>query len=211
MTDENVLTIDPEITAISEVYTALRALDSDAQSRVLKYVAEKLGIRIPSAKVSTGASESTTEKTPISSSNISPDPIQEEEPEDLEGVSPVAKRWIARNDLNEKALSELFSLGVDEIDLITKKVPGKTKKDRMHNVFLLKGVAAYLGTGTYKFSHEQVKEACVHYGAFDTTNFASYLKSLSSDIAGTKDSGYSLTARGQAAATALVKELTQKS
>ena len=29
----------------------------------------------------------------------------------------------------------LFSLGVDEIDLVAKKVPGDTKKERMHMYF----------------------------------------------------------------------------
>ncbi len=50
-----------------------------------------------------------------------------------------------RNGLTAKGLSGVFSLGVDEIDLIAKNVPGKSKTDRTHSVLLLKGVAAYLG------------------------------------------------------------------
>ena len=96
--------------------------------------------------------------------------IQNLDQEGLEGVSPVALKWIARNKLDPSQLGAAFSLGVDEIDLVAQKVPGKNKKDqrsflKMRSVFLLDGIAAYLGTGVPRFTHEQVKEACVHYGA----------------------------------------------
>ncbi len=104
-------------------------------------------------------------------------------------------------------LSSLFSLGVDEIDLVAKKVPGSNKKDKMLSVFRLKGVAAYLGAGVARFTHEEVKEACVHYDAFDTNNFAAYLKSIASEVSGTKESGYTLTARGLTEATEMIKGL----
>ena len=116
-----------------------------------------------------------------------------------------------RNGLKADQLSSMFSLGVDEIDLVAKKVPGATKKDRMRSVFLLKGVAAYLGSGTARVSHDQIKEACLHYDAFDNTNFSKYLKTMSSEVSGGKEAGYTLTARGLTEATELIrKELTPK-
>jgi hypothetical protein len=36
--------IDPEISAITAVHTALKGLEREAQARVLQYVAAKLGI-----------------------------------------------------------------------------------------------------------------------------------------------------------------------
>jgi hypothetical protein len=93
--------------------------------------------------------------------------------------------------------------------LIAETVSGKSKKDKMHNVFLLKGVAAYLGSGAARFTHEQIKEACLHYDAFDAANFATHLKSISADVSGSKAVGYTLTARGIASATELVKTMAQ--
>src|SRR5262249_23362750 len=125
----------------------------------------------------------------------------------LDGVSPVAKKWITRNGLNPHKLSAVFSLGVDDIDVVAKTVPGKSKRERLRSVFLLKGVAAYLSTGAARFTHEEVKETALHYDAFDAGNFAVHFKSLSSEVAGNKDGGYTLTARGLAAATDSVKAL----
>lgn len=197
--------LDPEITAISVVHGALKGLDSDSQARVLNYVAQKL-------KVSGVSSQS----EPIRSHFQDPpsDGVHEEPKEvprnddsdELEGISPVAKKWMTRNGLTATELSKVFSLGIDEIDLIAKTVPGTKKKERMHSVLLLKGVAAYLGTGTARSTHEQIKEAALHYDAFDSSNFAAYLKTMAADVAGSKD-GYTLTARGLVNATEMVKAL----
>jgi hypothetical protein len=56
-------------------------------------------------------------------------------------------------------------------------VPGKNKKEKMRSVLLLKGVAAYLAGDAGGFSHPQIKEACLHYDAFDAINFATYVGS----------------------------------
>jgi hypothetical protein len=52
-----------------------------------------------------------------------------------------------------------------------------------------------------------VKETCMHYGAYDQPNFATYLKEFASEISGSKESGYALTARGLANAVIVVKEI----
>jgi hypothetical protein len=199
---------DPEIVAISAVYAALKGLEPEAQARVLNYVALKLKIEAP---------KSGADQAPRIGQEDRFDPRVDEEvaedrddaDEELEGISPVAKRWMARNGLQANQLSTVFSLGVDEIDLIAKAVPGKNKKERMHSVFLLKGIAAYLGTGAARFTHEQMKETCLHYDAFDAANFAVYLKNLSSEVSGSKGTGYTLTSRGLTNATEMVKTITQ--
>ena len=78
----------------------------------------------------------------------------------------------------------------------------------MRSIFLLKGLAQYLGTGAPRVTYEQVREACLHYGAFDNTNFSKYFKTMASEVSGSKESGYSLTARGLSSASELVTELT---
>jgi hypothetical protein len=199
---------DREIVAISEVYDALKGLEPEAQARVLSYVATKLKIEAaleinPPERLMTLDDPRDARPTEARAAEM-PDPQ-----DDLEGISPVAKKWMTRNGLQAAPLSKIFSLSTDEIDLIAKTVPGKNKKEKMRSVFLLKGIAAYLGSGATRFTHEQVKEASLHYDAFDAANFSHYFKSLASEVSGTKDSEYVLTPRGLASATDMVKEIIQ--
>jgi hypothetical protein len=127
--------------------------------------------------------------------------------EDVEGINAVALKWMRRSGLNPKSLQTLFSLGIDEIDLVAKSVPGTSKRERTRNVLLLKAIAAYLGTGAARVTYEQLKEASLHYSAYDAANFATHIKSFVSDVGGTKESGFTLTARGLTAATDLIREM----
>ncbi len=118
---------------------------------------------------------------------------------------------MTRSSLTAEELSAIFSLGTDDIDLVAKKLPGSSKREKLRSVFLLEGIAAFLGTGTARFTHAKVKEAALHYDAFDAGNFAVHFKTLSSEVSGDKGSGYLLTARGLASATELLKQLTASS
>ena len=194
-----------EIAAISAVYEALKSLDSAAQRRVLEYVAKMLGVAMTAGEREMLRSPREDDRPQAPSLPLPAIGLGEES--DSEGISPVALKWMRRSGLTSTGLSLLFSLGVDEIDLVAKKVPGETKKDRMHSVLLLKGVAAYLGSGVARVTHEQLKEACIHYDAYDAANFATHLKSFAADASGTKSAGYTLTARGITNATDMIKSL----
>jgi hypothetical protein len=139
---------DPEILAISQVYSALRSLNTDAQQRVLDYVSRKLELTIAGNVERRSAENEEEPLSPVSRPRERDDEAESAVPDDaLEGLSPAARKWMKRNGLTSEQLSQLFSLGIDEIDLVAKKVPGKSVRDKMRSVLLLKGVAAYLGTG----------------------------------------------------------------
>lgn len=198
--------IDPEIAAIAAVHAALLNLDPDAQERVLAFVVAKLNVRFKSSIQE--AKLLAKPRLPLNPGDFAGHEEGEaEDPDDNDGISSTAKKWMTRNGLEADRLSAIFSLGIDEIDLVAKSVLGKGKKERMHNVFLLKGVASYLGTGSPRFTYDQVKEALLHYDAFDSSNFAAFFKSLAAEVSGSKESGYTLTARGLTNATALLKEM----
>jgi hypothetical protein len=196
----------PEIDAYRTVYLALKSLDPPAQLRVLRYSAEMLGVKleIPSAG---GRASGDQEENHSSDSTASGSTLDNQPSDDVEGINAVALKWIRRSNLNPKSLQKLFSLGIDEIDLVAKTVPGTSKRERMRGVLLLKAIAAYLGTGAARVTYEQLKEASLHYNAYDATNFASHIKSFAPDVAGTKESGFTLTARGLTSATDLVREM----
>lgn len=198
-----------EIRAMSAVLGALEGLSSEAQSRVLHYVAGMLNVDMEAGLVA----DSSPRRAPSArefeaAAMASPTERSAGTEEGFEGISPVARKWIARNGLRAEALGAIFSLGGDEIELVAKTIPGTSKRDRMHSVVLLMGVASYLDGGAARFSHEKLKEACLHYKAYDANNFAAYLKGFSAEVTGDKSTMYALTARGMASATDMVKGLT---
>lgn len=201
-------TIDPEIAAMSTVIDALKDLDQAAQQRVINYAITRLTLDAPQVDQFQSTNNAGRKlETPPPDSNEASGTATPPPDDGLQGINPVARKWMTRNDLAADRLSKLFSLGIDEIDLVASKVPGKNKKDRMRSVILLKAVASYLGGGAARVTHEEVKEACLHYNAFDTDNFANYLKKMAAEVGGTKEAGYTLTARGLTNATELVKSI----
>ncbi|MBZ5698620.1 MAG: hypothetical protein LAN18_08740 [Acidobacteriia bacterium] len=200
---------EPEIAAIGTVYKALEKLAPEAQARVLSYVRGKLKINAPIPEQGNVGHPKEAEDTPATIAIEGTPEGPKAEEDGLEGISPVAKKWMTRNGLKAQTLSAIFSLGGDEIDLIAKAIPGKSKRDRMHSVLLLKGIAAYLGSGAARFTHEQLKEACLHYKAYDAANFATSLKSFSAEVSGDKSTAYVLTPRGLSSATDIVKKMLE--
>jgi hypothetical protein len=198
----------PELEAVGIIYSALKTLDTPIQIRSLRYVAEMLDLDLGSL-VRRDQTFDSSEARIEEPETVVAVPIQTPERSDgeIEGVSAVAIKWMKRSGLDPKGLQTLFSLGIEEIDLVSQSVPGGNKKERMRSVVLLKGIAAYLGTGAARISYEQLKEACLHYKAYDAANFAAYLRSFAAEVGGTKEAGYTLTARGLAAGTDLVKQI----
>lgn len=203
--------LNPEIGAINAVYEAVKSLEPDVQRRVLNYVASMLKTGAPildPGSAGEGRSEPRDERlddeTHAGSEVLSED-------DGLEGVSPIAKKWMTRNGLGAAGISQIFSIGGDEIDLVAHTIPGDSKRDRMHSVLLLRGVAAYLGSGAARFTHEELKQTCVHYGAYDLPNFARHLKAFGAEVAGEKGTGYTLTPRGLTDAAALLKRMLNAS
>jgi len=200
----------PEIEAVRVVHSALQPLDVDAQMRVIRWVAELLNLPIHEAATKARPQFDGGERTEqVFPPPAAPPAAEEQQPnEDEEGISPVALKWMRRSGLSAKSLQSLFSLGIEEIDLIAKSVPGDGPKAKMRSVMLLKGIAAYLSTGVARMTHDDVKEACVHYSAYDNTNFSKYVKAFAAEVGGSKETGYTLTARGISDATELIKSMT---
>lgn len=203
---------DPEIMAISEVYSTLKSLEPDAQLRVVKYVLDKLKLTLASAPSRTPEREGLSEehRDQAEETEIGANAKGEHDEDDSDGISPAGRKWMRRNGLTIDDLSPIFSIGGEEIDIVLKKVPGDKKSKRMRSVFLLKGLASYLASGAARFTHTDVKETCLHYDAFDAANFAQIFRGLAAEVSGSKETGYTLTARGMTGAAEMVKQLAGK-
>src|SRR5205085_1189992 len=140
--------------------------------------------------------------------------LQEETSEEsgaLEGISPVASKWMKRSGLDSDSVSKLFSLGIDEIDLVATKVPGGSARERLRQVMLLLGAAGYLSNGVPRIENEKLREAEKHYDADAGGNFNKYLKTWASEISGARARGdLTLTTRGLNAARDLIRQMTSK-
>lgn len=208
----NDLSTDPELNAIVQVHAALAPLDEDGRVRVLAYVCERLSLQEKflakqasgKAKTNLNHEEEAGQRAELRHENAAQDNRAPED-SDLEGISPIALKWLRRNGLEAASIASIYSLGLDDIDLVVEKVPGDSKKERARNVVRLVAIAGYLSTGVARASHERIKEACLHYDAYDVTNFSKALRSLEGEVSGTKESGYTLTPRGITAATQLIK------
>ena len=214
---------DPEMYAMANVFSALKTLDSDAQQRVVDYVIRRLGlIKVQMQQVPTDKKDANLAGQSNRNASPSAEPEAEaegdlaaaqrdvltDEDSDLEGISPIARKWMVRNDLSSTVLSALYSLGVEEIDLVAKKVPGKSSRERLHNVLLLQGVASYLSGGVARIDKTKLKDSIAHYDAEVGGNFTSYLKGWASEISGSRSAGdLGLTTRGLVAAKDLIKEI----
>lgn len=196
-----------QIEAIGLVYGAVKDLGSEAAHSVLAYVNKMVA---PDKALGKSRSSETQggagDKPPLANGNE--EEIDENNSGD--GIAAVALKWMRRNDLDSEGLSKVFSLGLEEIDLVAKKIPGTSKQQKLRSVFLLKGIAAYLASGTPKFSREQAKEACDHYDAWDKSNSARDIRAISPQVGGSAATGFTLTARGLAEAAELIKEMTSE-
>lgn len=203
--------LDPELDAMRTVYAALRDLDAAAQQRVLEYVVRRLEISQVSRRDEPAGSsfspgelaKEAREQTP----QVQDEPNSEADDE-LAGISPVAKKWVRRNNLSAAQLSSVFSLGLDDIDLVARNIPGKSKRERHRNVLLLAGVASYLSSGSPRVEDARLREALGHYNAYDQPNFSRHMKEFSPEVSGSRENGYTLTARGLAAAADVIREMT---
>jgi hypothetical protein len=205
---------DPELAAMGKVVAALKNLDPAAQQRVIEYAVRRLGLTSPVDN----SLQPPRRRPPV---DDEPEPVvtrrteeqDKHEPADdmdgLEGVNVVAQKWIKRSGLSEDQMSALFSLGVDDIDLVANTVPGKNAKERLRSVVLLQGIASYLGTGAPRIDWAKLKQAAGHYDADAGSNWATYMKGLSAEASGSTATGYTLTSRGLNAAKDLIKEIAQ--
>ena len=199
-----------ETEAMKTVYGALRPLEKQTQQTIIEWVTRRLALEpsgaAPKKKSSAKDLDGEGFEVPVVEvDGDTEDDIVPLEGDALEGISPVGIKWVRRNKISSKELSELFSLGLDDIDFVAKKVPGETNKDRLKNVLLVKAMAGYLGNGAPRVTHEDLKTAAEQYDAYDGKNFATYMKSFSREVHGSKSTGYVLTAAGLTEARVLIE------
>jgi len=119
-----------------------------------------------------------------------------------------AQAWLKQNGVDREQLEHVFQIDGDLVELIA-VVPGRTDKERTLNVYILIGIKRMLATGDSSFDDKTARKACKDLGCYNETNHSSYLKDKGNRIAGSKETGWKLTAPGLAEGAALIKEVAR--
>lgn len=119
------------------------------------------------------------------------------------------KTFAGQHQLTEDEIRKLFNLddagnvSIEATDLKSKKVAQQQRR-----LALLIGVKHQLADGNFDVPKDELREACVTYGAYDAANFVQNLKNMKEIFAGFKPTATNkLSPLGKKQAAELIKEL----
>ena len=187
-----------EFDALQTMDATLASLDDDeTRERVLSYlwmkhVSKTTPVATPG--VLEGGRDSGP-AAPMSSTPAEPRP----------GYGPRAARWLAKHDLDEAILDQVFAHHEEALELVLDELPGRSRKDRVQSAYLLAGAMRYLEADTADFSDTAARAICRQYDCFDSTNHSKSVKAMKQYLTGSVKAGYTLNALGLKAAAGLIK------
>lgn len=124
---------------------------------------------------------------------------------DQSGISPQALAWLAKNNLTKAELEHWFHFDNGKVTPLILAGDANNRSQQTINTYLMQGFAAFLASGEASFDDQEARELCDHFGCYDKTNHAKYIKNFGNKITGSKSNGWKLTAPGINAAGTLVK------
>jgi hypothetical protein len=118
---------------------------------------------------------------------------------------PIAvRKWMQQYSVLPDEFDKVFHLKDDGFDI--HGAPGKSRKEKTLNTYILTGAGMFLTTGDRKFNDALARGFCETIGCFDSPNHAKYLKEKGAEFSGDKGKGYTLTKVGEKRGAELVKE-----
>jgi hypothetical protein len=117
-----------------------------------------------------------------------------------------ARTWMKQNGVSAEELDMVFHFGSDGTFDIH-DAPGKSKKEKTLNTYILTGLGRYLTTSERGFEDSLARGFCETIGCYDPANHAAHLKDKGAEFSGDKSKGYTLTNVGVKRGAALVKEV----
>lgn len=133
-------------------------------------------------------------------------------PTDLSGAeySPRAGLWMRQNGLSSADIEQVFHIENGHAEVIVSEVPGKDKREKTRNAYVLTGVASLLTQNAPNFTDDGARALCISAGCFDAGNHAKAIKDKGNLFSGSKENGWTVTAPGLKHVAALVKGLAQQ-
>jgi len=91
--------------------------------------------------------------------------------------------------------------------VIASDIPGKNKKEKNLNAYLLTGIGQYISTGDTSFDDKTARALCTTFACYDSTNHAVYMKGKGNELTGSKENDWKVTAPGLKKGALLVKDI----
>lgn len=173
---------------ISKIVALLDLLEADERQRVMNSVRAYFG-------------DAVAEPAQIGGGEGSPPQYSDDSQ-----VPAKAASWLKTNGLTRDELDHVFHIDDSGVDIIA-EVPGKSKKEKTYNVYILSGLAAFITQGNAHFSDEGARAMCERVGCYDQANHAAHMKDIGGVVSGNKKNGWTLTQPGLKRAAALAKEI----
>lgn len=182
---DNLKGVDP----LTAIVSALKPLDSDERRRTVEAALHYLG----EAAFTSTERHCTNERGHVG---------------DYASDYPAAvATWLKQNDVTTDELDQTFHFNPDGTFDIH-DVPGKSKKEKSLNTYILTGLGHYLATSSYEFDDATARGFCQSLGCYDNANHATHMKEYKgAEFTGDKNRGYTITKPGVRRGAALVKEL----
>ena len=179
---------------VSEIVELLLPIDPAERVRVIQASLTLLGDALPlsQSRATTNASNSAEDDVGRTST-----------------LPPRARSWMTQNGLSVDDLQQVFHLENGRAEVIAGDIPGKNKKEKTYNAYILTGLSKLLSTGSPSFDDKAARALCESSGCYDQANHSVHIKERGNEFTGTKEKGWSLTAPGLKRGAALVKEMTK--
>ncbi|HLL27686.1 MAG TPA: hypothetical protein VKT73_08550 [Xanthobacteraceae bacterium] len=126
---------------------------------------------------------------------------------DEQGQPNVAK-WMKQYGVNREELEHAFQFK-DDGSFEVLDVPGKSKRERTANTYILCGLGKFLATNQRNFDDAYARALCDTFGCYDQANHSAILQGHRTEFTGDKTKGYTMTPQGLKRGAALVKELAE--
>lgn len=179
---------DTHVSIVGKIVEVLSPLTSEERRRIITASLALLGENSPSGEVPGNGDSGDTEAPSL--------PVK-------------VQTWMKQNDISAEEIQSVFFLADGTTEVIASEIPGKGKKDKTYNAYILTGIAKFLSTGTPNFDDKAARALCISAGCMDDSNHASHLKNKGNEFTGSKERGWTLTAPGLKRGAALVKELNR--
>ncbi|MFA5958845.1 hypothetical protein [Hyphomicrobium sp.] len=114
--------------------------------------------------------------------------------------------WMKQHDIAPDEIDQVFQFQ-DDGPFVIHDVPGKTKKERTLNAYVLTGVAQFLTTNDRTFQDAVARKFCEDIGCLDAANHAATLKDRGPEFSGDKNKGFTISNVGLKRGAAIVKEV----
>jgi hypothetical protein len=123
-----------------------------------------------------------------------------------ENYPAAASKWMERHGISDEELDQVFHFNKDGSFAIH-DAPGRSKKEKTLNAYILTGLGKYLTTNDKAFDDAPARAFCEDIACYDPANHAVHLKHKHPEFSGDKKKGYTLTNVGVKRGAELVKEL----